>query len=337
MAFEPEFDFDQLMLEAQQQSDLSKWLVKKWAKGKTSAEDLVEGAMAGLRSNPNSGDPLLHRLARINPHNAHRDLVRTLLRGRPADLPPTYMAKIPLWSSDLGQCVWTEVPFLLPHEWLSWLAQPDTSPWTNATREIEAALQSWKDRTHASSEGPPIAPISVWGDSAPIGAGHDSVLLVLWRSTGMSQWQRRWITLLTKNSMCQCGCGGLHTLDEVWRVIGWSFRALASGVYPQVSHDGFPLTEAWRRHRSGELMPMRGAVIQFRGDWQWLSYCFNVAYASNTDCCFMCRGSTTDEYPITDVSANAAWCDTCLTPAGWMADRVARGQYISTVESNKNT
>ena len=96
-----------------------KHLLTKWAKGKESAVETVDAAVAHLRTNPTCTNDLLCALANTNPHNAHRDIVRAMQRLRPYEQPPAYYAHIPLWNSELGESRPVKIPFALPHEWLN--------------------------------------------------------------------------------------------------------------------------------------------------------------------------------------------------------------------------
>ena len=78
---------------------LGHWLVRKWCYGKLSAHDAVQGAQSALVRNAKLDDDLIQRLARINEHNAHRDLVRFLQRQMPDSHPPMYRLYSPLCSS----------------------------------------------------------------------------------------------------------------------------------------------------------------------------------------------------------------------------------------------
>ena len=324
---------ESLLAEANAREDLSKWLVERWCRGKLSAHELVDGARASLRSHPDTSDDLLRRVAKIDPHNAHRDLVRALSRRQARDQPPLYEVDIPLWNADLARCEVARVPMLLPHEFLNHLGEGKTEQYTSTSREISERLRDWKVRTNCATQGPPIAPLSVWGDTAPFNHGHDSVLLLLWSGLG-EQWRRRWIALLTKGSLCQCGCGGLHTLDHIWSVVAWSLRALAVGTFPATDHLDQPFVDdPWRSQRAGSPLALRGAVLMFRGDWPWLSSVFQIAYHSNAEACFLCRGRMDMSCPLTDPSASASWRSTCVSSSTWLADRMRSNAYVSGVFS----
>ena len=331
---QPDESLSGLVQEAADSESLGHWLVRKWCYGKLSAHDLVEGAKAALVANRSLDDYMVQKLATISEHNAHRDIVRFLQRHRPGSSPPIYMARIPLWKSDLNKSVLTEVPFCLPHEWLHFLAEgTDLKSWTRHPPEYEQKLREWEARTRSCVQTTPLVAMSIWGDTAPFHSGQDSVLLLLWSSACENRGQRRWITLLTKSSLCQCGCGGLHTLDAVWAVIRWSLVALVVAKYPRLDHEGHPLEQQWRQDRAGSPLHLRAAVLQFRGDWPWLSYVFQLNTHANTKACFLCEGALDLTCPLTDAGSTALWRGTCLSSSTWLENRLASGSYISQVFS----
>ena len=199
------------------------------------------------------------------------------------------------------------------------------------TPEVAKQLEQWKGRVECSEEGPPVSAINIWGDTAPFHTGEDSVLLLLWGCMAPALCKRWWITLLTKPRICQCGCNGRHTLDRIWKIVGWSLRALIAGVFPSTDHEGHAFRDEWRRSRAGTPLRLRGACLQFRGDWPWLSYVFGLAYHSNRSACFLCRGLMDMTMPLTDASADASWRRRLVTQQSWLSERTSDNKYISAV------
>ena len=184
----------------------------------------------------------------------------------------------------------TQLPFCLPHEWLHHLSSRDPASWCSAPPEIEEQTMEWARRVRLSEPGPPVAPLSVWGDTTPFHT-VDSVMLLLWCSLSTEHWRRWWICLLAKSQLCRCGCSGMHTLDRIWAVICWSLQCFIAGRFPSRDHMGEEFKDHWRQSQAGKPLRLRGAVLQFRGDWPWLSYVFQVATHASTAACFLCRGS----------------------------------------------
>ena len=308
----------------------SEWLIRKWCRGRLSAVEVLDGARTVAA---NDQDPLLANLSRLNIHNAHRDLLR-LLQRQCTDLPPLYWAKVPLWDTRRNVQYIADIPFNLPHEWLHTLAT-DPSLWTDDfTPEMQDQLRSWKVRMgFGEEERRPICSLAVWGDTAPYHTGRDSVLLLLWSCTSSSQasGKRHWVTLVSKNTLCQCGCHGRHTLDALWRVIGWSLTVLVSGVFPNTDHVGHGFSGGWRMMLAGKPLRLLGACLQFRGDWPWLCHVFGLKTHASRDACFLCGGGANMLAPLTDASSTAEWRHMHVNMRDWLHNRMLTGAYISEV------
>lgn len=327
-------DLQDLVAQAESRDDHATWLLRKWCKGKLSAEEVVDGAKTSMARDPHHDEnDLLCRLSKINPHNAHRDLERMLLGRTNSKLPPIYEANIPLWDASRQQSENSKLPFNLIHEWADRMSIDNLDKWVEHTPEVGRELDEWRGRVGCTQEGPPIAAFSIWGDTAPFHTGIDSVLLLLWSCLCPALIKRWWITMLPKSLICQCGCAGRHTLDKIWKVVEWSLRALQVGEFPKKDHENNDFQCEWRRERAGKPLRLRGGCVQFRGDWPWLSYVFSLAYHTNRDACFLCRGLLDMTMPLTDASTDARWRRRLVTQHEWLNERTREGNYISPVFS----
>ena len=307
---------------------LSRWALMRWCRGKLSAPDVIDCCMHAPKSDH---DPLAKQMAGIDPRNAHRGLMSAIKRHVPANVAPLYWANIPMYDETSRSQKLVPLPFCLPHEWLADMASADPEAWAASTPELQKVVEEWRQRVHApADDGKVIAPLTLWGDSAPYHTGTDSVDLLLWG--GANKESRNWITVISQAAMCRCGCGGKCTLVACWRVVNWSFQALLAGVYPLQDHEGNAFSEPWRIAKSGMDLPLRGACVQFRGDWPWLSYCFDVNYHSNKFPCFLCGASKEDEIcPFTDPGLSATWRSTCVTHDQFLRQRFVNRQRVSAI------
>ena len=215
----PGLTLEDVVNEAEAQGDLANMLIDKWCHGKLSAHALVNEARASVATNRGAVDELLLRLVAFeHAHNAHRDLVQMLSRRHEEMVPPLLYAHVLTWDAQRSMAVETPLPFCLPHEWLHHLSSEDPASWCSASPEIEEQAMEWTRRVHLSEPGPPVAPLSVWGDTAPFHT-VDSVMLLLWGSLSTEHWRWWWICLLAKSQLCRCGCSGMHTMDRIWAVI----------------------------------------------------------------------------------------------------------------------
>ena len=86
--------------------------------------------------------------------------------------------------------------------------------------------------------------------------------------------KRFMISVISKESLCDCGCEGFHTLQDIFAVVAWSFQHMRGHAAPRARHDGTPWTAHDVKHRSSSRRAPLAAVIQVRGDWDWMSQAY---------------------------------------------------------------
>ena len=101
--------------------------------------------------------------------------------------------------------------------------------------------------------------------------------------------RRHPIFVLQKNRLCTCGCQGYHTLQAIFEAVSWSMRCSLCGAAPEARHDGSPWTQEDHRDRltRGTALPVF-AVLQVRGDWEWLVQAFRFRSYSSENFCWLC-------------------------------------------------
>jgi hypothetical protein len=102
------------------------------------------------------------------------------------------------------------------------------------------------------------------------------------------------LAVLSKGRLCQCGCGGFHTLQLIFEVLAWSFRLLRGGIAPDRRHDGSPFTamDQARRIPPGTDVGT-AALVQVRGDWEALVETFRLRYYGSEYFCWQCNATLT--------------------------------------------
>ena len=128
-------------------------------------------------------------------------------------------------------------------------------------------LEAWARLTQVALTGL-WAAAAMWGDSAPLNK-KQSLYLLLWYFVSGNMNERFWFVAFTKANLCRCGCYGRCTLDEIWHVAAWSFRALLAGRYPACDHRMKPFTDDWRQKMAGKPFRFRVALLRKYGDWAW--------------------------------------------------------------------
>ena len=181
----------------------------------------------------------------------------------------------------------------------------------------------------------PWASLALWGDSAP-SHKKDQVYLLSWRLLNGSCRKRFWIACFGKRQMCQCGCFGRHTLDTLFKVVAWSFRALLAGIYPAVDHDNQPFAHGtYRAALAGKPMKTQGAVITKIGDWQWMKAALNLkswrGEGPSLRACWLCKAAKRGAIFCYDFSAGAAWRRHRLDNAAYMEEHHTEGSFLSPI------
>ena len=116
-----------------------------------------------------------------------------------------------------------------------------------------------------------------------------------------SKLDRYWIAAFSKKELCKCCCFGRHTIDDIFRIISWSFQVLLNGVFPKYDHEDKELTHPYRTIRTGCSLMDRGACIGSAGDWVWYKVALNLAgwkgEGESKRCCWLCKATLSDPTP----------------------------------------
>jgi hypothetical protein len=144
--------------------------------------------------------------------------------------------------------------------------------------------------------------------------------------------KRQPLFVLRKTRLCQCGCSGFCTVQEIMRAFAWSMKCLADGVSPNCRHDGSPfrVEEQGRRLPPGTLIP-KAALLQVRGDWEWLEQCFRLRSVSSDAFCWMCQATknTTGPLHYHDFRVDAAHRTTLISHRDYIMACAAEGSQPS--------
>ena len=108
-------------------------------------------------------------------------------------------------------------------------------------------------------------------------------------------------------------CTGFHTVDKLNAVFGWSMQSLLSGRAPGSRHDGSPWSAADRRFRLLGVLTAKAALLQCRGDWEWLTQSLRLRHPGNENFCWMCNTSHVGANTFLNVGPDAPWRSTLLT------------------------
>ena len=109
------------------------------------------------------------------------------------------------------------------------------------------------------------------------------------------------------------------TMDVLLDVLGWSMSALLTGITPESSWEGRPLSSAPREYIASGY---RGALIQVRGDWEFMSNTLELPHwNNNVNMCWQCRASNVEDGLLwQDFGKAAGWRSTKRSHSSFMAE-----------------
>jgi hypothetical protein len=328
-----------------QRTHLSMLLLKLFAKGDLSGAAVRELALAAWKDGWGRQCRLARLLARPNLRrrlhtNANRDVFRAArLEGV---TPPTepYIIDVPPTGATLQM--------YLPHEvFFHKTTTSDVNDWRLTETELDSdvglggVLRAWAEHDDVQFVGN-IRDVGAVGLHCD-GASYTSSLrpglqksiyvcscnIVSGRTAAIRE-DRLPLFTLPKAYMCDCGCSGFHTLQPVMDVLAWSFRCLLSGVSPGARHDGSPWTGHDQLYRlpRGVVLPTM-ALLQVRGDWEWLAQAFRFRSYSSDAFCWMCNATKSGPLCYHDFTDTAAHRLTLVTHRQYLVNCAASGSQPS--------
>ena len=104
---------------------------------------------------------------------------------------------------------------------------------------------------------------------------------------------------------------GFHTFDPLFKVFAWSMECLKNGTSPLRRHDGSVFTARDRLDRAavGSIIP-RAALLQVRGDWEWLCQCFRFRHYGADTFCWLCDATYTGPTSYLNIAEDAPYRQT---------------------------
>ena len=103
--------------------------------------------------------------------------------------------------------------------------------------------------------------------------------------------RRQPLFLLRKARLCNCGCQGFCTMQDLFGVIAWSMSFLKSGVWPTCRHDGTPWSAHDRKTRMTAGALPRAALLQIRGDWEFFTQMLRFRSINSDQFCWLCQAT----------------------------------------------
>ena len=224
--------------------------------------------------------------------NVARDLRRRLLRH--SKWPSVYVADVRVWSSTHKAEVTQKLAMLLPHEVIGALAEVGSADVLCQSVALDP-INREKHQVIEERLQRPFVSVSLWGDGIPFSWDRKRSADV-WTISfpGLTEKVHRDLRIPITSIPHECVTRATH--DDVMQLLAWSFKALASGRYPDCRHDSSPWLEegeTWRRQRAGGEL-INGALIEVKGDWKQMHACFAVpSWMKRGDkpICWRCQAS----------------------------------------------
>jgi hypothetical protein len=240
----------------------------------------------------------------------------------------------------------------LPHEFVpSMIGDSDISEWCLSPEVVAGGLglakllRDWANHPEVQFAGD-LSKVPVVGfhcdgvqDNSSVRAGGSrsivvgSMNIISAASAGRKQ-LRQPLRVLRKGRLCSCGCMGFHTIQEFMEVLAWSMGCMATGQAPTCRHDGSPWSAKDLANKRGDASGqdiMRGALLQARGDWEWMEQCFRCRSVNSERFCWMCDATQKIPGPLDyhDFRPEAAHRQTLISHEMYFARCASEGEQPS--------
>ena len=305
-------------------------LLELWALGFVSSNAIVQIASAAQKAAPR---PAMAEIAKLGAHglcsgNVGRDLSRHLALQN--DIARPVLHCLPLLDARfrLPRRVNKPYPIMYPHELVAFMFEKHRPAFNRALLGQKPLSDFWAnvDPHDVRLRGHPITsvagfeelaiPMRLHSDSVPIGRSKTRSLKVVSMSSMVGDGATTWdvklplFVLVNKAVAKRRDTDGEldHTWGVAWRILVWSFEAMARAKWPKLDWNGEPFAEKWRRDRAGKRLcgQYEFAWFQFSADMEELSNAYELRHFNSNTPCFRCDCNVTD-VPWSDLTPSAVW------------------------------
>ena len=204
--------------------------------------------------------------------------------------PKQYLAKIRCWcpKKKVEHLQW--MAFGLPHEYIAQLVKYGDLDKICDTDGLDAISKRHLAKCMASV-GAEMVPLGLWADGVPCQWDRDQTIEILTLNlpglsrTGEHRKIRLPVAVIMKTNMSQ------NTWDDIFSIVLWSFRHMATGVYPSSRNDGSPwlASERQRSLCGGKQLGYQACLVQMRADWAcWKQTWKFPMWNEKAGCCWRC-------------------------------------------------
>ena len=309
-------------------SPLGRLLLNKWAWGKMSAVLLQELAHAAKMSGLQAAD--VGWMASLgshghSPNNINKQLMRKFVERSIAPQPFLAMPYFKVKRKSMVSVAREECPLLLPHDWLSSLAQHGLLEQVLGIQraggfwsQSDATDPKWFQNPYATipvEDRNKIVPILLHGDGGAF-QKRDSLMIYSFRSMLMDtavQESQLLICAVPKSSAIKD-----TTFKDIWAILTWSFKALWAGKHPDADHRGNPFPAgSYRSTVAGNsldpIFKTKAMVYSISGDMEFFANDMGLKHFGSNEPCFKCACNC-DDAPWNDFRPTATWRSRVYTP-----------------------
>ena len=323
----------------QAESHLAKTLLQKWAWGKLSTPEVQ--ALAHSAFLDGLEHPKVRALASLgswgkHPANMHRDLLRAV--GAGAKLVSSTLAFHINLETQRGAWTRSLVDMILPHKLFASMYHERHQAFlasilggdANNVRRFWEAMQTHpillaRPELRTRADLLQVIPIGLHGDGVSymqLRAGGKSLEVLSWSSLlsrGPTKSNSFLIFLVVKSLIKETGWG--RSWPVIWKVLSWSFIALAEGKWPMLNWDGRPFDPTSQDFiKKGQPLAQGFSAVLFviKADIDFLANNLKLNHASSNQPCALCDADRSlASKPWTDCRSTAKWRETCWTFADW--------------------
>ena len=267
----------------------------------------------------------MKKIGKRCPRNAQRDIMRKIKKD--ITWPEPYMAQIPVKDRKNGKRSLAWFPFILVSQVLCHIMLAMGGGFKDILDfPVGSGLANRKakwEREHRVPDNAPLAPIGIHGDGVPI-QQRSSIYVISWNICSCGSSERNLVTCISKEDICDCGCGGRCSLDAMLEIFNWDLMGLYTGMKPSKRHDGSNWLPSDSSRKKSGPMNVRAGLFQCRGDWPWLKWLFGFkGWNSKDHVCWKCRANRSS-IPYWDPKPSAKW----------RKNRVSVAEFIRLVREN---
>ena len=182
---------------------------------------------------------------------------------------PDYVASIRTWDPKTQKIEVEQVPMQLIHEVVAVLLKHGFKDKLLETDHMDPLTLEHLRHCELDA-GCKLLGLGIWGDGAPTQwARNETIDVISVSLPGLKDWATLRIPLIVLPHSRVCS----ETWEDVFEIVKWSLKILASGRWPTSRHDGSPWLSSDKCRRNARPL-LRAALTEVRQDWKFANEVF---------------------------------------------------------------